>query len=84
MILNTLGLNGPGVFACPHFAGFCWDRSQHLTQGNPVKIGYGHRVVKLFGKRLPWHYCKRCGIILLKNSATDRVIRKMCDAELDD
>ena len=31
------------------------------------------------GRILNWNYCKKCGLVALKNKATKRAIRKACD-----
>lgn len=31
------------------------------------------------GKILHWPYCKRCGLIALKNDTTKRALRKVCE-----
>jgi hypothetical protein len=35
-----------------------------------------HQMAKL--KRLPWPYCKRCGLLALKNDVTRRALRAEC------
>lgn len=29
-------------------------------------------------KRMPWPYCKRCGLIALRNDATRKALREPC------
>lgn len=35
-------------------------------------------------KRLPWPYCKRCGLIALRNEPTRRALREPCETWEDD
>lgn len=39
----------------------------------------GHRPIK--PSVLPWSFCARCGLIYLKNEATQRAIRASCTAD---
>lgn len=39
-----------------------------------------HRFTK---KICHWYYCARCGLVALKNQATEDAIRKGCDPEED-
>ena len=36
-----------------------------------------------FFRKFPWPYCKRCGLVHLKNKATEVAVRKGCDADKD-
>jgi hypothetical protein len=35
-------------------------------------------------KRMPWPYCTRCGLIALRNDATNRAMREQCETWEDD
>lgn len=32
---------------------------------------------------IPWLVCRKCGLVLLRNVATERAVRKGCDALVD-
>lgn len=35
-------------------------------------------------KRMPWPYCKRCGLLALRNEATRRALKEPCETWEDD
>lgn len=54
-------------------------REDHAPRGR-FTVGKGHRLEPL-GKRCPWRWCPRCGLVVLRNEATRKALRKQCDAE---
>ncbi len=43
----------------------------------PPQVHRGpHQMTKF--KRLPWLYCRKCGLIALKNAASHQAVRKDC------
>ncbi len=49
----------------------------------PLKLGAvqtkrGPHVMTGSMKRLPWRYCKRCGLLALKNDASRAALKREC------
>lgn len=44
-----------------------------------MKLLIPHHFVKW--KQIAWPYCVRCGLISLKNKATEKAIKKGCNAD---
>lgn len=47
----------------------------------PPKEKLGHVWRKW--RAIPWEVCRRCGLVALRNEATERRIRAGCDADND-
>ncbi len=49
----------------------------------PVKVRGPHQMSGVI-KRMPWPYCRRCGLVALRNDATRRALKEQCETWEDD